>query len=145
MKKIILVIALLIVTTSLSAQIIEDNRERTTISREHGSFSSFATLRTIEDTYFITYKDTRYKSILSLENFTIGDKDDYNAFRKIILECFSEDKKGARKRFSLNDKKFRIITYTKKMIGITITDSAIAYDMGFWKVKKMNKLLPKLD
>ena len=145
MRKTILLLALVTIATSLSAQIIEDNRERTTISYVKSSFGSFATLRTIEDTYFITYKDARYESIISLENFTIGDKDDYNAFRKIILECFSEDKKGARKRFSLNDKKFRIITYTKKMIGITITDGGIAYDMGFWKVKKMNKLLPKLD
>ena len=105
----------------------------------------FTTLRTIEDTYFITYQDIRYESIISLENFTIGDKDDYRAFRKIILECFSEDKKRAIKRFSLNGKKFRVIPYTKKMIGIIITDGVIAYNMGFWKVKKMNKLLPKLD
>ncbi len=105
MRKTILLLALVTITTSLSAQIIEDNRGRTTISYVKSLFGSFATLRTIEDTYFITYKDARYESIISLENFTIGDKDDYNAFRKIILECFSEDKKGARELISQQTKK----------------------------------------
>ena len=143
MKKIILILALAIITTSLSAQIIEDNRERTTITRVNGSFHSFATLRTLEDDYFITYKDTRYQSLVSLENFKIGDKDAYNAFRKIVLEAFNNV--GDNQRFSLYDKKFIITTYTKKMIGVNINDGGIVYEFGFWKIKKINKLLPKLD
>lgn len=46
MNKTLLLLALVTITTSLSTQIIEDNRERTTISYVKSLFGSFATLRT---------------------------------------------------------------------------------------------------
>ena len=144
MKKIILILALAIITTSLSAQIIEDNRERVTISKVSGATNNFASLKTLEDKYYITYRDTKYTTINSMQLVDIGDKDSYNTFRRIVLEVYENPKRGKVKRFLVNGKYFTIKTFSKRSVTIDIEESGVTSKMGIWTLKKMNKLLPKL-
>jgi hypothetical protein len=145
MRKTILILALVTITTSLSAQIIEDNRERETISRVSGATNNFASLKTLEDKYYITYRDTRYTTINSMELVDIGDKESYNTFRRIVLDVYENPKRGKVKRFLVNGKYFVIRTFSKRSVTIDIEDGGVMSEMGIWTLKKMNKLLPKLD
>jgi len=142
MRKIILTIVLAILTTTLTAQIVEDNRERETITYVRYS-NIFGMLHTIDNTYYLKYKDTKYSYIISLNDITIGDLESYRAFRKIVLESFNNPK-GSRKRFSLNGVDFVVLTYSKKYIRIEIADRGISSAMGYWSIKRVNKLLPKI-
>jgi len=142
MRKIILTIVFAILTTTLTAQIVEDNRERETITYVRYS-NIFGMLHTIDNTYYLKYKDTKYSYIISLNDITIGDLESYRAFRKIVLESFNNPK-GSRKRFSLNGVDFVVLTYSKKYIRIEIADRGISSAMGYWSIKRVNKLLPKI-
>jgi len=143
MRKIILTIVFAILTTTLTAQIVEDNRERETITYVRTSHS-FGMLHTIDNTYYLKYRDTRYNYLITLEDVTIGDLENYRAFRKIVLESYNNSKNGGRKRFSLNGVDFVILTYSKKLIRIEMTDGGISTDAGIWSIKRINKLLPKI-
>ena len=142
MRKIILTIVFAILTTTLTAQIVEDNRERETITYVRYS-NIFGMLHTIDNTYYLKYRDTRYNYLITLEDVTIGDLENYRAFRKIVLESFNNPK-GSRKRFSLNGVDFVVLTYSKKYIRIEIADRGISSAMGYWSIKRVNKLLPKI-
>ena len=82
MRKIILTIVLAILTTSLTAQIVEDNRERETIASVGSNGNAFGMVHTIDDTYYLKYKDTKYSYLISYNEVTIGDKESYRAFRQ---------------------------------------------------------------
>ena len=141
----ILAIALAIITTSLSAQIIEDNRERETITSVGSNGNAFGMINRIEDIYYLTYKDVKYSYLKSYNEITIGDLESYRAFREIVLGFYNNPTRGKQKRFSLNGVDFVLTTFSKKSIRIFINYKGISTGMGYWSIKKINKLLPKLD
>jgi hypothetical protein len=139
------ILTLGILTTSLTAQIVEDNRERETITSVGSNGNAFGMVHTIEDTYYLKYKDTKYSYLKSYNEITIGDLESYRAFRKIVLEFYNNPKRNGIKRFSLNGVDFVLSTFSKKSIRIFINYKGIETGMGYWSIKKINKLLPKID
>ena len=143
MKKLLLLLSILSFNVS-NAQLVEDNRVReqlTQVSYPSGS----ASLRVLDGTYYVTYKDIKYQTINSTQSFTIGDIETLRDFRKSVLKAFGYKwKDRVVRRSSLDDKQFVVGSYTKNSITIKVFDRGIEHYMGTWNLKRFNKLIPEM-
>ena len=138
MRKIILTIVLAILTTTLTAQIVEDTTKRETISKNY-----YDSLMRIDGQLIVNYRNTEYKVIDDYRAFLIGDLINYNSFKEAVLDSFNLPKYEV-KRFYLHDKYFVIQKYNKKKVWIFIYDGNIKTSMGIYDQKSVNHLLPEL-
>jgi len=139
MRKIILTIVLAILTTSLTAQIVEDTTKRETISQLYHD-----SLERIDGDLYVKYRNTEYNYIDDMRHFLIGGLTNYNSFKEAVLDAFKLPKYEA-KRFTLNDKYFLIQKINKRQVWIFIYDGNIKTSMGIYDVKNIHKLLPELN
>lgn len=140
MKTLLIGILALIATSSANSQIklLNDSKAvKLSSVREKSNFK--AGLGKIDSDYFITYRDVKYKTMSSIEIIKIGEVDKLKEFKQSIFKVIKSNESSA---FKFDGKTFSLIPYKSKGAYINILDKYIKYEMGYWSLKKLEKLIP---
>ena len=140
MKTLLIGILALIATSSANSQIklLNDSKAvKLSSVREKSNFK--AGLGKIDSDYFITYRDVKYKTMSSIEIIKIGEVDKLKEFKQSIFKVI---KSTASSAFKFDGKTFSLIPHKSKGAYINILDKYIKYEMGYWSLKKLEKLIP---
>ena len=140
MKTLLIGILALIATSSANSQIklLNDSKAvKLSYVREKSNFK--AGLGKIDSDYFITYRDVKYKTMSSIEIIKIGEVDKLKEFKQSIFKVIKSNESSA---FKFDGKTFSLIPHKSKGAYINILDKYIKYEMGYWSLKKLEKLIP---
>ena len=140
MKTLLIGILALIATSSANSQIklLNDSKAvKLSSVREKSNFK--AGLSKIDSDYFITYRDVKYKTMSSIEIIKIGEVDKLKEFKQSIFKVIKSNESSA---FKFDGKTFSLIPHKSKGAYINILDKYIKYEMGYWSLKKLEKLIP---
>ncbi|MGY8971543.1 MAG: hypothetical protein ACKVK2_08150 [Flavobacteriales bacterium] len=140
MKTLLIGILALIATSSANSQIklLNDSKAvKLSSVREKSNFK--AGLGKIDSDYFITYRDVKYKTMSSIEIIKIGEVDKLKEFKQSIFKVIKSNESSA---FKFDGKTFSLIPHKSKGAYINILDKYIKYEMGYWSLKKLEKLIP---
>jgi hypothetical protein len=105
--------------------------------REKSNFK--AGLSKIDSDYFITYRDVKYKTMSSIEIIKIGEVDKLKEFKQFIVKVIKSNESSA---FKFDGKTFSLVPHKSKGAYINILDKYIKFEMGYWSLKKLEKLIP---
>ena len=140
MKTLLIGIVALIAASTANSQIKLLNDSKTvklSSVREKSNFK--AGLGKIDSDYFITYRDVKYKTMSSIEIIKIGEVDKLKEFKQSIFKVIKSNESSA---FKFDGKTFSLIPNKSKGAYINILDKYIKYEMGYWSLKKLEKLIP---
>ena len=140
MKTLLIGIVALIAASTANSQIklLNDSKtEKLSSVREKSNFK--AGLSKIDSDYFITYRDVKYKTMSSIEIIKIGEVDKLKEFKQSIFKVIKSNESSA---FKFDGKTFSLIPHKSKGAYINILDKYIKYEMGYWSLKKLEKLIP---
>ena len=140
MNTLLIGILALIATSSANSQIklLNDSKAvKLSSVREKSNFK--AGLGKIDSDYFINYRDVKYKTMSSIEIIKIGEVDKLKEFKQSIFKVIKSNESSA---FKFDGKTFSLIPHKSKGAYINILDKYIKYEMGYWSLKKLEKLIP---
>ena len=140
MKTLLIGIVALIAASTANSQIkfLNDSKtEKLSSVREKSNFK--AGLSKIDSDYFITYRDVKYKTMSSIEIIKIGEVDKLKEFKQFIVKVIKSNESSA---FKFDGKTFSLVPHKSKGAYINILDKYIKYEMGYWSLKKLEKLIP---
>jgi hypothetical protein len=140
MKTLLIGIVALIAASTANSQIkfLNDSKtEKLSSVREKSNFK--AGLVKIDSDYFITYRDVKYKTMSSIEIIKIGEVDKLKEFKQFIVKVIKSNESSA---FKFDGKTFSLVSHKSKGAYINILDKYIKFEMGYWSLKKLEKLIP---
>ena len=140
MKTLLISIVAVIATSIANSQIKLLNDSKTvkvSTVKEKSNFK--AGLSKIDSDYFITYRDVKYKTMSSNEIIKIGGVDKLKEFEQSIVKVIKGNKFSA---FKLDEKTLSLVPQKSKGTYINILDKYMKFEMGYWSLKKLEKLIP---
>ena len=140
MKALLIGIVALLATSTANSQtkLLNDSKlVKLSSVREKSNFK--AGLVKIDSDYFITYRDVKYKTMSSIETIKIGEVDKLKEFKQSIVKVIKSNVSSA---FKFDGKTFSLVPHKSKGVYINILDKYIKYEMGYWSLKKLEKLIP---
>ena len=140
MKTLLISIAALLATSNANSQtkLLNDTKTvKVSTVREKSNFK--AGLSKIDSDYFITYRDVKYETMSSNEIIKIGGIDKLKEFKQSIVKVIKSNELSA---FKLDGKTLSLIPYKSKGAYINILDKYMKFEMGYWSLKKLEKLIP---
>jgi len=143
MKTLLISIVALLATSYANSQIKSLNNSKAvkvSLVKEKSNFK--ASLSKIDSDYFITYRDVKYKTMSSNEIIKIGGVDRLKEFKQSIVKVIKSNELSA---FKLDGKTLSLIPHNSKGAYINILDKYMKFDMGYWSLKKLEKLIPRSE
>ena len=140
MKTLLISIVALLATSNANSQtkLLNDTKTvKVSTVREKSNFK--AGLSKIDSDYFITYRDVKYETMSSNEIIKIGGKDKLKEFKQSIVKVIKSNELSA---FKLDGKTLSLIPHKSKGAYISILDKYMKFEMGYWSLKKLEKLIP---
>ena len=140
MKTLLISIVAVIATSIANSQIKLLNDSKTvkvSTVKEKSNFK--AGLSKIDSDYFITYRDVKYKTMSSNEIIKIGGVDKLKEFKQSIVKVIKSNELSA---FKFDGKTLSLIPHKSKGAYINILDKYIKFEMCYWSLKKLEKLIP---
>ena len=140
MKTLLISIVAVIATSIANSQIKLLNDSKTVkvyTVKEKSNFK--AGLSKIDSDYFITYRDVKYETMSSNEIIKIGGVDKLKEFKQSIVKVIKSNELSA---FKLDGKTLSLVPHKSKGAYINILDKYMKFEMGFWSLKKLEKLIP---
>jgi len=140
MKTLLISIVAVIATSIANSQIKLLNDSKTvkvSTVKEKSNFK--AGLSKIDSDYFITYRDVKYKTMSSNEIIKIGGVDKLKEFKQSIVKVIKSNELSA---FKFDGKTLSLIPHKSKGDYINILDKYMKFEMGYWSLKKLEKLIP---
>ena len=140
MKTLLISIVALLATSITNSQIKLLNDSKTvkvSTVKEKSNFK--AGLSKIDSDYFITYRDVKYKTMSSNEIIKIGGVDKLKEFKQSIVKVIKSNELSA---FKFDGKTLSLIPHKSKGAYINILDKYMKFEMGYWSLKKLEKLIP---
>ena len=140
MKTLLIAIIALLAITNANSQTKPLNGTKTvkvSTVREKSNFK--AGLSKIDSDYFITYRDVKYETMSSNEIIKIGGIDKLKEFKQSIVKVIKSNELSA---FKLDGKTLSLVPHKSKGAYINILDKYMKFEMGFWSLKKLEKLIP---
>ena len=140
MKTLLISIVAVIATSIANSQIKLLNDSKTVkvyTVKEKSNFK--AGLSKIDSDYFITYRDVKYETMSSNEIIKIGGIDKLKEFKQSIIKVIKSNELSA---FKLDGKTLSLVPHKSKGAYINILDKYMKFEMGFWSLKKLEKLIP---
>ena len=140
MKPLLIAIIALLAITNANSQTKPLNGNKTvkvSTVREKSNFK--AGLSKIDSDYFITYRDVKYETMSSNEIIKIGGIDKLKELKQSIVKVIKSNELSA---FKLDGKTLSLVPHKSKGAYINILDKYMKFEMGFWSLKKLEKLIP---
>ena len=140
MKPLLIAIIALLAITNANSQTKPLNGTKTvkvSTVREKSNFK--AGLSKIDSDYFITYRDVKYETMSSNEIIKIGGIDKLKEFKQSIVKVIKSNELSA---FKLDGKTLSLVPHKSKGAYINILDKYMKFEMGYWSLKKLEKLIP---
>ena len=143
MKKTLLVLVALVTSITANSQMKPLNESITvkvSSVREKSNFK--AGLSKLDLDYFITYRDVKYKTMFSNEIIKIGGVDKLKEFKQFIVKVVKSNEDST---FKIDGKTLSFFPLKSKGTYINISDKYMKFDMGYWSLKNLEKLIPSVE
>ena len=145
MKKILLVLVALVTSITANSQMKPLNESITvkvSSVREKSNFKAGLSKLDLDLDYFITYRDLKYKTMFSNEIIKIGGVDKLKEFKQFIVKVIKSNEDST---FKIDGKTLSFFPLKSNGTYINISDKYMKFDMGYWSLKNLEKLIPSVE